>query len=112
MAINIIEKEVSVSTKDLPDEFQISVAIGDGQPGSYAFFLQGDILGSNQAIELRTPEIKGKTLTVSATVTDERTETNWTSVTVTADDLEFGPYSSEVKEQGELAIYTIKLKFK
>lgn len=93
---------------------EVSVNIGDGQPGAYLIFLDQDLKGANVPAKIGTPsQVLGKRTIISATITDVLDETNWTSVTITVKQgttlKTYGPYSKQVVKNLDTVCYIIKI---
>ncbi len=115
MANLYVQENTSYRLKSFNDQVEVDVEIGDGQPGSYAFLYNAQPRGANEKTNLgRASDIAGGKLTVSAMITDERLETNWTSIQIVitegSSQTRLGPYSREVANQGDKVFYTVDLK--
>ena len=114
MAHTNVEIEDQYACKTEAEPVVVSVIIGDGNPGAFLVFLDRKLKGANKTSSLGKPKaIKGKKTIVSATVTDEMDETNWTSVTVIYQEGDnrtaFGPYSKEVAKNLDTVGFIIKI---
>ena len=106
----------TIQSSDQP--INISVAIGDGQTGSYAIFLGKALMGTNTTTNIGTrATVAGQKATITTTVMDTLEETNWTSATITVTEgnggasKTFGPLSEQVPENQDTCIYTLQITF-
>lgn len=111
MAINYVEQQESYDLPNSPTPITFEASIGDGQPGSYSFFLGSKSLGNNDSVTVNSSELKSARLTLVASITDEREETNHTSLTLRINEKICGPYEKKVEAQGDIVIYTVVVNF-
>ena len=114
MAHTNVEIEDQYVCKTDSDPVKVTVIIGDGNPGGFLVFLDRKLKSANKTASMgKAQGIKGKKTIVSATVTDEMDETNWTSVTVIYEEgnrkTPFGPYSKEVAKNLDTVGFIIKI---
>lgn len=115
MAITYVEIEDRYAVKTSKEPVEISAIIGDAQPGAYLTFLDKKLKSANKPAKLgKKSEITGKRVLVSATVVDERDETNWTSVTIEVKEgksvTTYGPYSKEASENLDTICFLIQIQ--
>lgn len=108
--------EIEDKYQPIPEggNIEVTVNLGDGQPGAYLIFLNQDLKGANVPAKIGTStEVLGKRTIVSATITDVLDETNWTSVTVNVKQgtsvKTYGPYSKQVPKNLDTVCYIIKI---
>jgi len=114
MAVKHVDLDDRYIPKTDDQDIIVDVKIGDGQDGTYAVFLGGDLIKANSPANLGgKTNLKNKNTIVSATVVDELEETNWTSITVKisegSDVTTFGPYKAQAEDNNDTVIYTLKL---
>jgi len=118
MAIKQIELNEIYTCKTTNGDISIQVNIGNAsdETASYSIFLGTHFLVANSNLIIgNKASIGSQKATISVTIPDVLEETNFASITVLIQEngniTNLGPYSIELEQQFDTAIFVLKLSF-